>query len=557
MEEASRQPRSWATSVLWALLTLATMVTLATWITGGFRVDPFGLRVSSTFVWRPLALAAIAGLLLARDQRQLTMLCRLLARYVLPVSVVACAGFVWTHAAPVAAAADMFGYVSQANDWRQGTLIRHDWIDGRFFPAAASVPLGYLYRHDTVPVAVALYPPGTSLHMAVFSLVGQWAVYLVSPMAALALVFGTYALGRAWFDEASALVAAAIIACNPVVLIQAAVPMSDTLAAAYWTWSLVLASSGRSLMPIASGLLAGMAIVVRPNLAPLLIGPVGGALVASGLRGAVVVSAAAMPFAALLAWHNQRLYGGAAATGYGPLSTLFSASHVAENVKRYVAWLWQTMSPLPLVGALLGAVEVVVRAHVRLIPLVAFTAVNVAIYLVYLPWPQWTFARFLLPALPVMVLLAASAARRATARWPIVFPMLVVVVIGWQIDFAQRSELRTSHESLMRFKTLPEAMRREGLVGRPAISRVHSGSLRHYAGIATVRWDVISPDELRRGIIAATAAGQVPLLVDDSEDRAEFEQRFGPIACWGDVATPVLELQHHATIRVLTARPGC
>ena len=367
---------------------------MATWLTGGFRTSAFGIRVSSSSALRPLLIAAIAGLILARDPRQRAALGRLFRQLLLPLSIVACAGFAWTHAAPVAAAADMFGYVSQAADWRQGSLAHHDWAQERFFPAAASIPLGYLYRNDGVAEAVALYPPGTSLHMAVVgALLGDWAVYLVSPIAALALVIGTYVLGRAWFDETSASIAAAIVACNPIVLVQAAVPMSDTLAAAYWTWSLVLRASSRPLTQAAAGVLAGIAIGVRPNLVPLLVGPAVAAMVTSGLGGAVRVGLAASPFAALLAWHNLRLYGSPISTGYGPAAALFSVSHIPSNAKRYGLWLWQSMSPLPLVGFVLGALEIVARMRVHLLPLVVFVAINAGLYLVYLPWPNWTFAR--------------------------------------------------------------------------------------------------------------------------------------------------------------------
>lgn len=555
-DDASRLP-SWASYGLWGLLTLGFVLTLATWLTGGFRFDPFGVRISSSAVLRPMVIAVAAGLLLARDRHQRATLHQWFRHAVLPLSVVACAAFIWTHLAPVAAAADMFGYVSQAGDWLHGTLVRSDWIDDRFFPPAASVPLGYLYRNDTGAVAIALYPPGTSLHMALFSVLGEWAMYLVSPAGALALVLGTYALGRVWFDETCALIAAAIVACNPVVLIQATVPMSDTLAAAYWTWSLVLAGGSRLWMPWGAGLLAGIAILVRPNLAPLLVGPAAGALTTSGVRAAVATCLGAAPLAGWLAWHNQRLYGGASSTGYGPVSLLFSTSYIPQNVKSYTAWLWQTMSPLPVVGFICGAVDAVVRLKVRLIPLVAFAAVNIAIYLIYLPWPQWPFARFLLPALPVIVLLATSLARRAFSRWPVVLPVLALVVIGWQFEFAQRSELRIAHESVMRFKMLPEAMRAAGLVDQPVISRIHSGSLRHYASIQTVRWDILSPDELRQGLTKAIAAGRRPLLIDDSDDRDEFEQRFGRTECWADTTAPLLEIRQHATIRVLVARSGC
>jgi hypothetical protein len=192
-----------------------------------------------------------------------------------------------------------------------------------------------------------------------------------------------------------------------------------------------------------------------------------------------------------------------------------------------------------------------------LVPLVLFALTNIAIYLVYLPWPNWTFTRFLLPALPVMVVIAVSTARRATRSAPIVCAVLALIVIGWQMAYAQRSELHIQHEAFTRFKTLPEELRRRGLLAEPIISRIHSGSLRHYAGITAHRWDVMSAQELRRGITMAIAAGERPLLIDDSDDRADFEQRFGPLSCWADVAAPLIRIETHAEVRVLAAAPGC
>ena len=67
----------------------------------------------------------------------------------------------------------------------------------------------------------------------------------------------------------------------------------------------------------------------------------------------------------------------------------------------------------------------------------------------------------------------------------------------------------------------------------------------------------MSPGDLRRGVQAALDAGQMPLLVDDSDDRNDFERVFGPLACWADSGAPLLVLTRHAEIRVLQLRPGC
>ena len=182
-------------------------------------------------------------------------------------------------------------------------------------------------------------------------------------------MIGTYALGKAWLTESDARVAAFLVAFNPVLLAQAAVPMSDTLAAAYWTWSLALSISTRARMQACAGLLAGLAIVVRPNLFPLLVGPVAGALMSSGLRGGFWLAFSCSPLVAFLGWHQNRLYGSALATGYGSTAHLFSPGYIGENVRRYRGWLWRTSSPLPIAGFLIESVRIVVRARSRSGPL--------------------------------------------------------------------------------------------------------------------------------------------------------------------------------------------
>jgi hypothetical protein len=546
-----------AAPLLWVVLVVAAALALCTWVSGGFRFTVLGVRVASFSVRRPFTAAAIAGLLLAVQPLVAARLAALIQRGLIPLSLLGCAAFALIHAAPVAAASDMHGYVAQARDWWSGSLSHPDWIDDRFFPAPASAPLGYLYVNGAAATVVPAYPPGTSLHMAGARVLGEWAVFAIAPLGALALVLGTYGLGRTRFDPTTGAIAAGLIACNPILLAQATVPMSDTLAAAYWTWSLALAASSRGSLQACAGVLAGLAVVVRPNLAPLVLGPAGCALAVSGLAGVARIGAGALPGVAFLGWHNAGLYGAATRTGYGSVSALFSMSHIPTNVRRYGGWLWQTISPLPLVGFVLEAAVIMRQRRLVDLPLVLFVVTTVAIYLVYQPWPHWTFARFLLPALPVVVLMAVSLARRAFSTRPLIVAALMLIAIGWQMDFEQRSELRRSNEAMFRFKDLPDELRRHDLLRHPLVTRVHSGSLRYYGGITAFRWDVVSRDELRRGVQAALDAGQLPLLVDDSDDRDDFERVFGPLACWADSSAPLLVLTRHAEIRVLRMHSSC
>lgn len=556
--QACRQGSRPLIALLLVLAVPAALLTIVTWLTGGVVVAPGGWRISSRTTDRPFAVAAVAWILFMRAAARQGLDYTAASRSLVPASLALCGAFAWWHAAPYAAAADMFGYVSQALDWRAGSLAHPAWVRDRgSFPVASAVPLGYVLRAGEVPAAIALYPPGTSLHMALLGMFGTWAMYLVSPLAGLAVVLGTYHLGRVWFTEDTGRLAAVLMAFNPQLLAQSIVPMSDTLAAAYWVWSLVCAASARQYVQGLSGVFAGLAIAVRPNLAPLFLAVAGCTVSSAGMRGAVTASLSCVPFVAMLGWHNVRHYGSPLATGYGRADHLFSLSYVPENVRRYGAWLVATVSPLPIAGALAHAVAVIAgdaRGHRALL---GFVLINMGLYLVYLPWPNWTFSRFLLPALPLLMLMAVSAARRIGRRLPLLGATLVLVSLGWEIHFVHHADVRGMTAALARFQEVPAMLRARQLTGEPIVTRLHSGSLRLYAGARTFRWDHMSAEELRNGLVAAQAAGQRPLLIDDPGDRDEFEQLLGPISCWADESAPLLELQRHGTIRVLRARPVC
>lgn len=531
----------------------ATAGALVIWLTGGFRHQLLGVRVSASNLDRPAVLAILLWTCLAARWPLALPRVRPLP---LVVAVACLAGtFMARHAAPFAAGADMYGYVAQAADWRSGSL-RHPVTPPApaSFPDHAYVPLGYTWQYPP-PSAVALYPPGTSLHMAAASLVHPAAIYVVSPLAALLVIVGTYRLGRVYFGAETGAWAALLVAMTPQLLMQGLVPMGDTLAAAYWVWALACAAIGTRGLQALAGLLASVAIIVRPNLAPLLAAVLMCSAWSGGLRASAVAAAAALPLVAWLAWHNTQLFGAPLATGYGSTSALFAWAHAPDNLRRYGTWLAQTLTPIPVIGVvafLVGAIRRRTPEHAGLLLFVGGTCLA---YLWYLPWPNWTFSRFLLPALPVALLMTVATLRHLPTP-PAAAVGIVGLMLGWQMHFVQNSDVRNVRLAMSRFEALGEhlgAQPRRGAV----ITRLHSGSLRYYASAITVRWDQLSRDELRAGIAREIALGRRPLLVDDADDRAAFEDRFGPVGCWADTSTPVFVLQRHAEVRLLAARAGC
>ena len=65
-----------------------------------------------------------------------------------------------------------------------------------------------------------------------------------------------------------------LLASSPAFLFQlACAPMSVLAAAAWWTLALALLFSGTNVAALGSGVVAGIAVLTRPNLVPLAIVP--------------------------------------------------------------------------------------------------------------------------------------------------------------------------------------------------------------------------------------------------------------------------------------------
>src|SRR4051812_27722411 len=172
----------------------------------------------------------------------------------------------------VAAGADAYGYVSQADLWLRGDL----HIDQRFgatvpWPLArwTFTPLGYRPEPDGYRI-VPQYAAGLPLLMAgVKAVAGQCAIFWVVPVCGAILVLATYAIGRRLDRPVVGLAAAWIVATSPTVLFMLMAPMSDVPAAAAWTVAIAGALGHTPASAVAAGVAAAMAVLIRPKPAPL------------------------------------------------------------------------------------------------------------------------------------------------------------------------------------------------------------------------------------------------------------------------------------------------
>jgi hypothetical protein len=496
----------------------------------GWSLTLLGVRLSSRDPFRSL----VAGALLASlglaplhfkwpAERRLAAWAAALAALVMVLGL--------SYGTFIAAAADTYGYVSQADLWTNGSLITRIPLasEARWRDAAwAMTPLGYrpaLRDGFMVPV----YPIGLPLTMAVMKVaVGEQGVYFVVPLLGALLVWLTYLLGRTLHSAEAGLLAAVTLATSPVFLFYLMVPMSDVPVSAWWMGAAVLAlkpeSRWRLLM---SGMATAIALLTRPNLVAL-VAPLA-VLVAHGAADR------RHRFARLLSWGipaafgaigvaiaNTSLYGSPLQSGYGGLGSLYSPRYTWTNLEQFGTWMVQTQTPYIFLG--------VAAASWQARWCVAFALCVLASYLWYQPFDNWTYLRFLLPALPV--LLAAAAATLLTLVHRYRLPNGVVPAVGLLLVCAglwQGREAFSLADGEARYRAAADVVRtlpRNAVV----ISNLHSGSIRSYADHVTLRYEWLGEDEYNDALRTLHAHGHPVYALLDGNEVATFRQRYDRVA---------------------------
>jgi hypothetical protein len=311
-----------------------------------------------------------------------------------------------------------------------------------------------------------------------------------------------------------------------------------------------------------AGIAAGLAILIRPNLVPLGFVIGSSLLLRSGtpwrarMRAAAAYATggtAGCVAVALVQWH---FYGSPLASGYGSAARIFAFEHIAPNASRYASWLLQAQGPLVLVA--LASPFVVARrfAAVGL----AFVAVTIAVYLPYLVFEDWFYVRFLLPAIPVLIVLAlatiAAAARglRGTAWSGMAVALVAAVMIATAIPVARQHQV-------FRLARLESDFARVGAAIAPrlpgnavVITSRYSGSVRFYAGRPTLVWDVLDPAWLDRAVAFLAGKGYVPYLLLASGEESAFRARFASSTLARLDWPPLLEIAPQIRIYEPSAR---
>lgn len=409
-------------------------------------------------------------------------------------------------------------------------------------------PLGF--RPEAGGRLAPTYPSGFPLQIAALGRVlgqpaGAAAAIWLNAVGAFILTGGLLrACGVSWRGT---LAASVVFGASPLVLFMGVQLMSDLPATAWVTGAVLAAIAGarRPAWAAVSGLVFSVAVLIRPtNLLAVL--PVA-ILLGTDWRRWVRFASAGLPTAAFLAFLNERLYGSPIITGYGDVGYLFGAGYLPGTLAHYALWLPVVFTPLVAlapVGAWPGAPA---PARVRL-ALVAWVVAYFGFYAFYrCTHEAWWYLRFVLPACPAWLALAALGADRLLARMrPAVATLGSLAVLACAAAWLVHWDRRLFALEIGRGQRVYEdaCTRAAALPDDPVILTMQtSGALFYYTDRAIVRWDMLQPGDFarlkelclrsRRPVYAFLFPFEEHALTDGTcPGTWRRLEQFGPVSIW-------------------------
>jgi hypothetical protein len=377
--------------------------------------------------------------------------------------------------------------------------------------------------------------------MAVASwLGGDRAVYYVVPLLGGLSVWLAYMIGTRVAGHRAATIAAALYAFSPIFLFQSIQPMSDVPATAWWLLAWLFALAPGALPALAAGLAAAAAVLTRPNL--ILLAVVLGVIVIGRLprlRRASLFICGLAPACGAVAVLDAIWYGSPLRSGYGSITHLYEWNNAVPNVRNYGSWLLETESPIVLLSI---AAPLVARVkHVA--ALSAFVAVVALSYVFYAVFDNWTFLRFLLPALPLLFILTSAVIVSGIERLPLAIRgaavfLVCVLLPSWYLVKSAALNVFDIGRAERRYVAVGEFVRDRLPPNAVVITVIHSGSLWLYGHRPTLRWDYLEPAQLEPAIDIMRARGYAPYILLEQWEEELFRARFAGVSPIGQVWWP-------------------
>jgi hypothetical protein len=396
---------------------------------------------------------------------------------------------------------------------------------------------------------VSMYPPGFPLLMSVGHVIDEEVgPYLVPPIFAGLLVLATFALGDLVAGTAAGLLAAAMMAVNPILWEFAITPMSDVPASALLLIAFVMSVRPSLMASAAAGLCVAWAFLTRPVVAPLaaivfllvLLDAVPRARMWRGWRWkhAAMFAIAASLGPLLLAATQSVMYGDPLTPGYPTFGMFFSSDRIATNFALYTRHLATLQSPFIFLGCF-AALPLYYARDQRdpltlrvLLATMATVAINYAVYLPYMTYEELSFTRFLLPAQAALIVLLAATVSYACAVVARAWKWLAVIALVPAAIVLNESRARVPpflavQTGQSHVRSMGKYLREVLPPNAAVITFIQSRAIEHYTGAQIVRFDLLSPSDAEAIVETLLRRKYLPLfIVDDQMDWSVYVQAF-------------------------------
>ena len=236
-------------------------------------------------------------------------------------------------------------------------------------------------------------------------------------------------------------------------------------------------------------------------------------------------------------------YGSPLRSGYGSAEELFALSNIAPNASRYVRWLMGTAPALVL--AVFGVVRL--RANRLAQGLFAFAVLVIASYLVYAVFDDWSYLRFLLPAMAIFAVFAAVELSAWIDRWPMaVRPLLLFAIVmgvtAHALWVARSMDTFKLADQLRRVSVVADFINEDVPPAAVIVAGEQSGSMRYYTDRPILRWEAATPERRWRRPMAALETSRRPIyIVLDAWEDGLFRAKFPALPAGALDWPPILD----------------
>jgi hypothetical protein len=459
--------------------------------------------------------------------------------------IVALAGyalFLAAHSTSVAGGSDSSGYLNSARLLASGRLHGELRVPAEFGPQSELdrmqfTPFGF-FPYLEPPALPPTYPVGLPLHFAAASKLLGWHLGPLSVEigGALAAIILLYLIARELeLRPVLAAAGAAMLGACPIFIFTSIQPLSDTLATT-WTLAAVLpalrARRHRGWAAVCGAAFA-IAVLVRPTNAVLL--PALVVFLGLDWRRLALLVVGGLPGAAWFGYYNHTLYGGPLRSGYGPIHETFDAAFIPGALVDFARWLALLLPAVLLILPLALPFAREVRNRLLVGLALWFGAVIAFFGCVAFSHESWWSLRYILPAVPALLLAALLGLEAVARRFPVSQrPALLNAAAGflalWTIIgsaywtrklavyYVKDYEQAYADSARAAFHTFPK----ESLV----VSAATCGALYAYTDFHILRGEQLDPARFAHFATRAHAAGRpICALLFDVEEKDILRER--------------------------------